>query len=134
MSPRIVIVIQESPYVPVQGGFVEDDHVVQTLSPDGANHLFRVRTLPWGPHREHLLDSHRFHIPAKLAAEKAVAVSKQVWRDLVQRERLSQLLRRPFRSGVRCDIEVDDPTAVVRQHQKHVQHMEPDCRHGEKVD
>jgi len=57
--------------------------------------------------------SHRLHVLAKLTAENAVAVSKHVSRDLVKRECLSQLLRRPFRSGVRGDVEMDDTSAVV---------------------
>jgi hypothetical protein len=35
---------------------------------------------------------------------------------------------------MRGDIKVDDPTPVVRQHEKHVQHLESDRLRGKEVD
>ena len=35
---------------------------------------------------------------------------------------------------MRRDCEMQDPPAIMRQHQKHVQDLKPDRRHGEEVD
>ena len=37
-------------------------------------------------------------------------------------------------SGVRGDVEMDDTSAVVSQHQEHIQGLDPDGRHGEEID
>ena len=47
VRPRLVVVRHERFHMPVQRSFPEHDHVVQTLSPDGANDPFHVRTLQW---------------------------------------------------------------------------------------
>ena len=80
---------------PPQRGFVENDHVVQTLAPNRAD---------------------------------------QIARDLIERKRLAKLLRGPFRRGMRGRIEVHNASPLVRQHEKHVEHVEVDTGHGERVD
>jgi hypothetical protein len=53
---------------------------------------------------------------------------------LIKRKGLAQVLCRPFRGVMRGDVKVHHPTAVMRQHQKHVSHLDSDRRHGEEVD
>jgi hypothetical protein len=48
-------------------------------------------------------------------AENLIAIAKQVARDLVKRKCFAQLLRRPFRRGMRGDIKVDYPPPVMQQ-------------------
>jgi len=63
-----------------------------------------------------------------------MAIAEQIARDLIKRKGLAQLLCRPFRGGMRGYIKMHDPTPVMPQHQKHVQHLESDGRYGKEVD
>src|SRR6516225_7798809 len=50
------------------------------------------------------------------------------------RKRLPQLVGCPFRRGVSGHGEMQDPAAVVSQHQEYVQHLKPNGWHREEVD
>jgi hypothetical protein len=65
--------------------------------------------------------------------EDPIAISKQIaWRR-IPRESLAHLLGGPFRGGMSRYVEMDDPATVVSHDQEHVQDLETDRRHGEKV-
>jgi hypothetical protein len=51
-----------------------------------------------------------------------------------QTEMLRAVAVPPIPRGMRGDIKVDHPAPVMRQHQKHVQHLESDRRNGKEVD
>ena len=79
VRPGFVILRQEGLHVPVQGGLMENNHVIEALAAKGADDAFHVGTLPRGSRcRQNFLDSHGFHILPKLTAEDPVAVPKQV--------------------------------------------------------
>lgn len=67
-------------------------------------------------------------------AEDGIAVAKQVARQLIKQERLSQLLPRPFRRRMSRHIAVENATPVMSHYQKHVKNMEAKGRHGKEVD
>jgi hypothetical protein len=76
--------------VTIQTGLVEDDHVIEALSPKRPNQALDVGPLPGrARRRQNFFDPHRFHILAKLTAEDADAVSQQVPRDLFKRKCLA---------------------------------------------
>jgi hypothetical protein len=66
-------------------------------------------------------------------AEDAVAVAQQISRRAVPRKRLPELLSRPFRSRMRRDSEMQNSAAVMRQHQKYVQDLKPNCWYRKEV-
>lgn len=74
----------------------------------------------------YFLNLHVLYLLSEGIAENLIAIAEQIARDLIKRKSLAQLLRRSFRGGMRGDIKVHHPTPVVRQHQKHVQHLESD--------
>ena len=77
VRPGLVIIPQERLDVLVQGRLAEDNHMIQALTPNSANHPFHVGSLPRRTRsRKHLLDPHGFHIGPKFRAEDAVAVSE----------------------------------------------------------
>ena len=55
-------------------------------------------------------------------------------RELVKRKCLAQLLAGPLCSWVGSHIEVKHATAIMSQHQEHVQDLEADGCNGEKID
>src|SRR5215472_12513163 len=58
---------------------------------------------------------------------------EQVARCAAPRERLHQLLRRPFRSGMGGDVEMEEAPPIVRQDDKDIENSESDGRHDEEV-
>src|SRR5215831_14999190 len=58
---------------------------------------------------------------------------EQVARCAVPRERLHQLLRRPFRSGMGGDVEMEQAPPIVRQDDKDIENSKSDGRHDEEV-
>lgn len=58
---------------------------------------------------------------------------EQVARCAAPRERLHQLLRRPFRSGMGGDVEMEEAPPIVRQDDKDIENSKSDGRHDEEV-
>jgi hypothetical protein len=66
-----MMILQERLHVSIEGGLVEDDHMIQTIEPKGANHPFHEGSLR---RRARSRKAHGSHILAKLDAEDAIAV------------------------------------------------------------
>ena len=118
-----------------QTGLVEDDQVVEAFAAYRANQTFHVCSLP-GSARcgKHLVDVHILNLLGEVVAEDPVAISQKVAWRCVPREGVSELLRSPFCGWMGRDIEMEDPMAVVSEHQEHVQDLETDGWHRKKID
>ena len=80
-----MIIRQERLEMSVQRPLAEDNYMIQTLPPKGADHAFYVSWLPGRARsRKHFLDAHGFHIFPKLSAEDAVPISPQIPRNLLE--------------------------------------------------
>jgi hypothetical protein len=79
--------------VPPETSFVEHNHVVQALAPDGPDHPFNIGTLPGlAKCRKYLLDAHRLHLVSKILPRDLIAIPQHIaWRGL-PRKRFAQLL------------------------------------------
>src|ERR1700674_5835468 len=109
--------------------------MVETLTPNGTNDPFDIRPLPWGSGcGENFLDFHVCDLPAEIIPEDGVTIAQQVAREYFKRKRFSQLLSRPLCRWVGGHIEVENAPAVMRQHQKHVKHLEANSRYGKEID
>jgi len=130
-----MVIVRERSEVARQAGFTEYDHVIQALAAQGADHPLDIGSLPRRPRRrEHLFDAHRLHLLHEVRPEDPVAIAQQIARRGLPRESLAQLLSSTLRGRMSGDAEMQNAPPVVRQHQEHVQDLEPDRRHGEKVD
>jgi hypothetical protein len=70
----------------------------------------------------------------EVVAEDPIPIAQQVaWRG-IPRKGLREWLRGPVRRGASRDAEVEDPAALVGQHQEYVQDLEADGRNGEEID
>jgi hypothetical protein len=69
----------------------------------------------------------------EVLAENLVPITQQITRRTVPWKGLAKLLGRPLCSRMSRYAEVENASPIVRQHQKHVQDLEPDRWHGEKV-
>jgi hypothetical protein len=135
MRSRSVIVIQVRSQGATKRAFLEHDHMVQALPPNGTNHPLDVGSLPRRARRgQNFADAQVSHLVLEVLAEDGIAVAQQVAWELVEGKGLPQLLSRPLRGRVRGHLEVNNTTTVVGQNQKHVQDLETEGGHGEKVD
>src|SRR5215813_941095 len=135
MRSRSVIVIQIGTKDTTEGRFVEHEHVVQALPPNRTNDTLDVGPLPEGSRgAQHFVDTQASHLSPEGIAEDSIAVAQQVTWKLVKGERFSQLLSGPLRGWVGSHIAVDNATAVVGRHQKHVKNLEANGRHSKEVD
>lgn len=74
VGPGIVIISGEQLHVPVQRSLVENDDMIETLSPDCADHPLNICSLPGRARsRKHFFDSHGLHLFDKLASEDTVS-------------------------------------------------------------
>jgi hypothetical protein len=68
-------------------GLVEDDHMVETLPPDGTDDPFDIRILPGRARRyENLLDTESMHGSVEVISVDPVPVANQVTRGRVPGE------------------------------------------------
>src|SRR5215472_15277874 len=135
MGSRSVIVVE----IRIQGSplraFMQHNHMIEALPPNGTNHSLDVGSLPRGARRgQHFMDTHVSHLSSELIAEDSIAVAEEIAREMFEGKCLPQLLSRPLGGGVGGHIEVKNATTVMSQHQKHVKDLETDGGHGEEVD
>ena len=55
-------------------------------------------------------------------------------REVLEPERVAQLLAGPLGGRVRGHVEVKNTATIMSQHQKHVEDPESDCVHREEID
>ena len=130
-----MIVIQVRTEDATKRAFMEHDHMVQAFPPNGTNHPLHVGPLPGRARRgQNFADAHVSHLVSEVLAEDGVAVAQQVARELVKGKGFSQLLSRLFRRRMSSHIAMDNATPVMGQHQKHIENLETNGRHGKEVD
>jgi hypothetical protein len=96
MGARAVVVAQVAVQATTEVSLIQDDHVVEELAADGADHALDEGILPRGAWcSENLGDEHALHPSSKLAAVDAVAIAKEIARRRVIGERLDELLSGP---------------------------------------
>ncbi len=119
LSARRVVVREVASQGTAQVLFAEDDDVIQTLAPDGADEALRERVLPWAVRRrQDFTDAHAPHALPEHVTVDRVAIAEEIgWRGVV-REGVHDLLGRPGCGGMRGDIEVEDAPTVVGEHDK----------------
>ena len=135
MRARVVIVVEvlahDSPQMPL----IQDDDVIEALSPDRSDEPFDEGILPWTSRcNHHFLEAHVSDSLLEGVAIDLVPVAKQILRREFPRERFHDLLGGPRRGRVRGDVEVQDTTAIVSKHEEDVEDLVAHGRHDEEVD
>ena len=91
-----------------------DDHVVQTLAPDGSDPSLCIRILPRaGRTGDNLAYAHAGDAAPEHVATDGVAIPQQPSRCRAVRERFNHLLRRPRSRGMFRDVDIDDSAALL---------------------
>src|SRR5262245_36929525 len=113
----------------------ENDDMIQALAADRTDQALGERILPGAVRRrEDFLDAHALHPVPKVLAVDPVTVTQEIGGRGVIRERLHDLLRGPVGGGALGDVEVDDPPAMVREHDENVENAQARGGHREEID
>ena len=130
---RPVVVRQVPSQDARQSGFIDDDHMIETLASDRTDEPFRIRVLPRGTRgRADLLDTHARR-RGRDCGERVVAIVKEIARSCVFRKRLAELLRRPSRGRMRGDADMHDAATPMGQDDQHEQQSIRDGGHDEEI-
>src|SRR5712692_6346879 len=114
---------------------VEDDDVVEHLSPDGADDAFGEGVLPRRPWRaDDLLESEGRDGVSDEGVEDAISVAVKEVKGRVKREGIEQLAPCPFRGGMLSDVDVADVAAAVIQDYEAVEDPEGGRGDSEEID
>jgi hypothetical protein len=84
--------------------------------------------------RENILDPHALHAVTEVLAIYLVTVAQEIDGRGVVRERGDDLLGGPDGGRMLGDVEVDDPPAMVGQHDEDEQDAQARGGHGEELD
>src|SRR5262249_48595983 len=135
MKSASVVVTDVGSYHPAQSFFIQDYDVVQTFSPDRADHALHVCALPRRARSaEDFFDIHYRDLVAELLAVDSISIAQQISRRGIKRKGFEHLLCRPFRRWMSCDVEVRDASSIVCEHNKNEEDLEPNGVDGEEVD
>ena len=123
VSSRPVIVRDVAGQDAAQVRFTKDEHMVQTLAPDRADEPFREGVLPRaGRGGQDFPDAHALHaVPERVTVDLVTIAEEVGWLGVV-REGVHNLLGRPMRGGMLGDVEVDDASAMVSEHDEDEEH------------
>ena len=113
---------------------VEDDHMVEALASNGADHPFDEWILPRGARcGKDLLHSETIDATIEVRSVGLVSVPYQVPRRRVPWKSIDHLLRRPLGRRMFGDIEMNDTATVVAKDDEDEQNFEGCGRQSEKV-
>ena len=122
---------QNAPQVPL----AEHDDMVEAFASHGTDEPLSERILPralW--RREYFFDAHALHAAPKVVAVDAVAIAEQKRRRGVIGKGVHELLGGPVRCGMLGDVEVNDTSSMVSEHDEDEKDTEAHRRHGEEVE
>jgi hypothetical protein len=120
--------------LPPQMPFIYDDNMIQALSPYGPDNAFDIRILPRRARgRNNLLDTQALDSSSNLLTVNGIPITQQIAWSGIERKSLHQLLGRPPCGGMRCNIEVHDVTAVMAEHNKHIENAKCCGRDREEI-
>ena len=114
---------------------VEDDHVVETLTSNGADYPFDKWILPRGARcGKDLLDPETVDASIEVRSVGLVSIPYQVPRRRVPWKSIDHLLRRPLGRRMFGDIKMNDTATVVAKDDEDEQNSEGCGRQSEKVE
>ena len=114
---------------------IDDDHVIQALAPDAADHAFHVAILPGTSGcSPNLLDAHSLNSCPEMLAVDSIAISNHIPRSGVLWKCLNDLLRGPNCRGMFSDIEMHHAAPLMREDNEDIQHVQLNRRHSKEID
>src|SRR5919106_132880 len=114
--------------------FVQGDHKVQALAPHRPDDAFTGRIGHGRPYRG--CDDVQPHMPYTLVncfGENGISVMDEHAVCMVSRDRFTELLYGPLRSGMRRDVDVNESATGEFNHHEHIEHAEGRRDHHTEV-
>ena len=135
VSTRPVVVREVASQGAAQVPFAEDEYVIQTFAPDGADEPLREGVLPRTVRgREDFTDAQALHALPEHVTVDRVAIAEEIGQGGVVREGVHDLLGRPGGGGMLGDIEVEDAPAVVGEHDEDEQNAQARGGNSKEID
>src|SRR5437773_5892870 len=135
VSTRPVVVREVASQGAAQVPFAEDEYVIQTFAPDGADEPLREGVLPRTVRgREDFTDAQALHALPEHVTVDRVAIAEEIGQGGVVREGVHDLLGRPGGGGMLGDVEVEDAPALVGEHNEDEEHPQASSRDREEID
>ena len=115
-------------------GLVKYNHVVQAFSTHASDDSFAVWILPRGARRGwNLLNAHAINSRREIATVDCIAVMNLKTGRFIIRKSVDDLLSRPFSIRIRGDLEMDDRSPIMTQHDEDVEYLKRNGWNGEEV-
>ncbi len=134
-SCHVIKLFDELSQQPFKVTLAEHDHVIEHLSPQGADESLDERILPrtsiGGPN---FLYATAVQKRSYSVAVDAVIVPEKILGLQAKGHRFTQLLDDPLHVRMSCHREVHDLTSTVIKHKENIQRGEVDGRDGEEID
>jgi len=127
---RVQVVIEVRSEDATEMSFVENDDMVEALAADRTDMAFAIGILPgrsWSD--EYFLDTHMLDARTKRFAVDSIAITNQVARRFVERERFNNLRCGPLSRRRSRDVEVHDLSPVVAK--DYEGEKDAECRRGD---
>jgi hypothetical protein len=132
---RCVVILEVASQNVTQVALAEDNDVVETVAPDRADQAFGEGILPRTlSGREDLLDPHALHTSTEGVTVDGVSVAKEIGRGGVVGKGVHDLLSSLRHGGMLGEVEVQDPTSMVSEHDEDEEHPQLSGGDGEEVD
>ncbi len=114
--------------------FIQHYDVIEALPSYRTDDAFTVRALPgrmWCD--RNFFDSHVFHAVLEIVAVDAVTIMDEKTRLFFVRKSVDDLLGRPFGVGIRGNVEVNDLSPFVTEHDEDIEDTKRYRGNGEKI-
>ena len=113
---------------------IQNNHLIEQLTPNGAYQPLGVGVLPRRRWRGHdFLNSQSTLFPADFLAIYGIAVSQEIARRRLKWEGLNQLLRRPFGGRMLGHVEVKHSAPLMAENDQHKKYFQLCGWHDEEV-
>ena len=119
---------------PSQMSLVEDNDVIQTVSAERSDNTFTKRILPRRARRsDNLLNTKASNPSLNLFTINRIPITQKIAWSRVERKRLRQLLSSPLCSRMLGHIEVNNPPAIMAEHDKNIENAKCSSRDSAEI-
>ncbi len=134
VSARFLIIVKIGSQNAAQAALVEDEDMVETLAPNGADQPFDISILPGRTSsREDFVDAHGARCCAKQLAVAGIAVAQKESRRCIPGKGMPKLLRRPLGRVMGSGAEMHNPATIMGEDDEDKEQLECCRRYHKEV-
>ncbi len=134
VGPVFMVVAHIFVHQPLQMGFVHHDDMIDQVAAAAGDESLGNSVLPGASNRDsNQGDAQTLRRFQNSIMERVLAIEDEKPRRGVVRKGIPQLLRYPCAAWIPSDVAVKNATPMRSDHEKTIQHAEPERRHSEEV-